>query len=66
MKQVSDISSVLVRLAINVILAFLCDTFALDTLLNLGNEAVHVLLVSAYQSDSVSRLTPPRVTTTLH
>lgn len=53
--------SVLVRLAINVVFAFLSDTLALNTLFDLGDQAVHVLLVSANKGDCISRLAPSRV-----
>lgn len=58
-------SSVLVRLAINVIFAFHGDALALNALLNLRDKAIHVLLVSADQRDSVPGLAPSRVTVIL-
>lgn len=60
--MVELILSVLVRLAFDIIFTFLGDTLALDTLLDLRYEAVHVLLVSADERDCVSSLAPSRVT----
>jgi hypothetical protein len=60
--NVDHTSSVLVRLAVNVVFAFLGNTLALDTLLNLRDQAIHVLLVLANERDCVSGLTPSWVT----
>ena len=62
-KQIAEyISSVLVRLALDIIFAFYSDTLALNTLFDLGDKTVHVLLVSADKRDGVPGLAPSRVT----